>query len=545
MVANMNTLRENCNTARLFYNGFIRTMDDTDPNASVLAVRDGRIVYAGNDFSVGAACAGGGAERVDLQGFAVVPGLTDSHQHFIMEGIRLGEMDIRQKTKDAVLEEVAARAKMLRPGEWIVGRGWNNEMWATKEWPTKEDLDAVAPENPVALTRLDGHSLWVNSAALRLAGMDKTAADHPGGEILRNEDGELKGILVDTPMFRIRSIIPPFTEDQKREACLRTQEEMFRYGITSVGDAWQSPEDHDFLKRLYASGDLGIRVYGMLNSRNPDDSPYLGPFIPPVTDLFDGRLSLRAFKVVLDGSFGSRSAWLTQDYADRPGHRGSGRYTDEKLYGLMARAVERGFQVCVHAIGDAAVLQAVGVFERLYRDYPENRLRHRIEHFQTASAATVARALAMGIIPAMQTIHAAADKHMAASRLPTPLLAESYPWRQVLDAGGIIANGSDSPMDGANPFHGYHAAISRTAFEGLDGKTVRYSLTRKEALKSYTLWAAVAELAADRKGSLSPGKFADFAVLDRDIITCPEDDTRKTRVLMTVLAGETVYGGNL
>ncbi len=528
---------------RLFFNGIIHTADDALPLSSALAVKDGRVAYAGNDLSLTASAAGPGAERVNLGGHAVVPGLADSHQHFIMEGLRLAEMDLRHKSREEIQREVAARAKSLRPGQWVLGRGWNHEVWPGRRWPGKEDLDAASPDNPVALTRLDGHSLWVNSAALRAAGLDRGAPDYPGGEILRDPDGELRGILVDTPMFRVRSVIPPFTPDQKREACRKAQAEMFGYGVTSVGDAWQTPADHAFLKRLFESGDLRIRIHGMLASRTQDDAPSPGPAISPIAAIFDGRLSLRSFKVVLDGSLGSRSAWLTRDYADRPGHRGSHRYADDELLELLRDAVGKGFQLCVHAIGDAAGLQIVSALETLRREKPAHWLRHRIEHFQTASVETVKRALALGVIPAMQTLHAAADKAMAESRLPPSLLALSYPWRQILDAGGIIANGSDSPMDGANPFHGFHAAISRTAFTGLPMVEARLRRTREEARMSYTLWAAEAELAGDSKGSLTPGKAADLAVLDRDIMTCPLDEARDTRVLMTVLAGETVFGG--
>ncbi|MDL2210852.1 amidohydrolase family protein, partial [Desulfovibrio sp. OttesenSCG-928-O18] len=233
----------------------------------------------------------------------------------------------------------------------------------------------------------------------------------------------------------------------------------------------------------------------------------------------------------------------TGDYADRAGHRGNSRYSDEHLAAVLGSAVANGFQVCIHAIGDAAVLQAIRTLETVRRSNPGEWLRHRIEHFQMAGPEVVARAMALGVITAMQTIHAVADKPMAETRLTPDQLAVSYPWRAVLDRGGIIANGSDSPMDGVNPFHGFHAAVSRTAFSCHVEADARVRMTREEALKSYTLWAAAAEQAQARKGSLTPGKAADFIVLDRDIMTCPEDAIKDTRVLMTVLAGETVFGG--
>lgn len=525
----------------LFYNGNILTVDAALPRASAMGVSAGKIVYVGDSRDEAAACLSPGAARVDLRGHTLLPGFTDSHQHFILQGQHLAELDLRKGTREAILEMVAARAREVGPGEWVVGRGWNHELWPGRQWPCKEDLDAAAPDNPVALTRLDGHSLWANSRALKAAGLDRHSPEYPGGEILRTPEGELTGILIDTPAFKVRQAIPPRTEAQVREACLRAQADMFRYGITSVGDAWQMPEDHALLGALYREGKLRIRIYGMLSSRIHEGNPR-APLSDPVSGLYGDRLSLRAYKIVLDGSLGSRSAWLTDDYADRPGHRGNHRYTDEDALALARSARDKGFQICIHAIGDAAVLQALGTLEALRRDEGDTRVPHRIEHFQTASPETVARALKIGVIPSMQTIHALADREMARARLSARDLGRSYPWREVLDRGGVIANGSDSPMDGVNPFHGFHATITRTAFD--DGTPEsRVRMTREEALKSYTLWAARAEMAEARKGSLTVGKHADCIVLDRDIMVCPEEDVKETRVLMTMVGGETVFGG--
>lgn len=528
---------------RIFYNGVVHTVDEGCPRASVVAVDGARIVYVGDDARIASRLLPACVERIDLGGLAVVPGLADGHMHFLMEGQRLAELDAHMASKEDVLRRVAERARNLRPGEWIVGRGWNHELWPGRQWPCKEDLDAVAPDNPVALTRLDGHSLWVNSPALRAAGFDRNSPDMFGGEILRNTDGELLGVLVDAPAFRVREAMPAQTTEQKREACLRAQAEMFSYGVTSVGDAWQFPDDHALLREMYAAGELRIRIYGMLASAPRNDRARPGVNMAPVSGLFGARLSLRAFKIVLDGSLGSRSAWLTEGYADRPGHTGNHRYADDELLALACDAARAGFQVCVHAIGDAAVLQAVRMLEALRRENIAPWLPHRIEHFQIASRETVARALALGVVVAMQTAHAVADKPMAEARLGPELLRNAYPWREVLDGGGIVVNGTDSPMDGANPFYGFHAALSRTAFSGCDNDVASLRMTREEALRSYTLWPARGELAGNLKGRLAPGMAADFVVLDRDILTCSLEDIAETRVLTTVLAGETVYGG--
>ncbi|MDR3073178.1 MAG: amidohydrolase [Deltaproteobacteria bacterium] len=527
---------------RIFYNGVIHTADAALPAASVLAVKDGRIVYAGRSRKDGSALLGRGAEQVDLGGRAVLPGLIDSHQHFMLQGQRLSEIDILLRPKEEILRLVAREAGRLRPGEWLLGRGWNHEVWPDGQWPDKTELDKAAPDNPVALTRLDGHSVWVNSRALREAGFDRNTPDIPGGEIVRDPDGEPRGILVDAASFKLRNVIPPLDRASRQRAFLLAQAEMFRHGITSVGDAWQFPDDQALLRDLYAAGEMRIRMYGMLASRT-EGRHLTRVEAVPARDLFGGRLSFAAFKIVLDGSLGSRSAWLTEDYADRPGHRGNHRYDDEELLEVARSAVAGGFQLCLHGIGDAAVLQALDVLERLRREGAGTWLPHRIEHFQIAAPEAAARAVALGVIPAMQTIHAAADRAMAEKRLNPKLFRYAYPWRPVLDSGGILANGSDSPMDGVNPFHGFHAAITRPPTLSGGAPPARAGMTREETLQSYTTWAARAEMAEGFKGSLAPGKAADFIVLDRDIMACPEDAIRDARVLTTVLAGETVYGG--
>ena len=529
-------------TSRIFYNGVIHTADSALARVSVLAVNNGRIAYVGDSRAEASAMLGAYAEEIDLRGLTIIPGLIDTHQHFLLQGQQLLEVDIHFKPKDEIVRAVAERASVMKPGEWILGRGWNHELWPVREWPCKEELDAVAPANPVALIRVDGHSTWVNSLALRLAGFDRNSPDTPGGEIVRNPDGELRGILVDTPAFRLREMIPPLNAAQKRFACEKAQAEMFRYGITSVGDAWQTEDDHIFFRTMYETGVLRLRIYGMMASRMRGGQPCTSVEDEPVAGLFDNRFSRRAFKVVLDGSLGSRSAWLTEEYSDRAGYRGNGRYSDEQLLTVLRSAVTKGFQLCIHAIGDAAVNQALTALERLRKEWRGPWLPHRIEHYQMASPDMVRRTLALGVIPAMQTSHALADSRMAEARLKPSSLAISYPWRDVLDSGGSIANGSDSPMDTVNPFLGFYAAVTRTPFacQHLDAAKVR--MTRPEILASYTLWAARAELAEAVKGTLVPGKVADFAVLDRDIMSCPEEAIKATSVLMTVLAGETVHG---
>ena len=526
----------------LLLGGNIYTVDRNFSRASVLAVRGNEIVYVGNDRAAGAALLSAGARVVELDGRTVVPGFIDSHMHFLTQGRHLLELDLFGKSKDEILEMVAQEAARLAPEQWIIGRGWDHESWHRKEWPTCRELEAVAPRHPVALTRADAHSMWANSLAMQAAGLDRNSPQPVGGEILKTADGDLLGILIDTPMHKVWGAMPPLTPEQMDDSCRRAQQAFFSYGITSLGDAWEGMRDVESLQNAYARGLLKIRIYGMMASANLKGEPYFKEEFRPIMGQFGERFTMRAFKAVLDGSLGSRSAWLSRDYADRPGHRGNGRYSDDELYQMLLPPVRNGFQICSHAIGDAAVLQGVRVMERVLRELPDTDHRHRIEHFQIASPETVRRAVNLGLVPAMQTQHALADRHMAEARLDADLLAASYPWRKVLDSGGIIANGSDSPMDAMNPFAGFYAAVSRKDFSLLLPQERRnLALSREEALKSYTIWAARAEFAEGRKGSLEEGKLGDFAVLDRDIMTCPEEDIPETAVLMTVLGGEVVH----
>ncbi|MDL2272387.1 amidohydrolase [Desulfovibrio sp. OttesenSCG-928-I05] len=527
----------------VFINGNIYTLDPARPHASAVAVKGDSIVYVGDAPGDAARAAGPDARTIDLGGETLIPGLIESHMHFLHEGQMLSEMDIYWKSKEEIIELVAQEAARREPGEWIIGRGWNHETWDVRVWPSKDELDRVAPLNPVALSRADHHSMWVNSAALRLAGIGPDTPDPHGGEILRTDSGEPSGILVDTGMFAVWNALPVPDDAETRRLYLLAQDELFAFGITSLVNASQTVRNHDILDAACADGDLKIRVYDMLATHADQDQAWLEAGRGPEFGKYGGRLSARAVKIVLDGSLGSRSAWMMQEYADRPGHRGNERFSDEELFAIVMRARENGFQPCLHAIGDAAVRQAVRVLDDVLRARPLTDHRFRIEHFQTVDPADLRRAIALGIVPAMQAIHLASDWKMAQVRLHPATLATAYIWRDVLDAGGIIAGGSDAPMDLVNPYYGIYASVTRKDLNGepSGGWVPEQRMTREEALKSYTLWAAYAEFAETRRGSIEVGKLADLTLLDRDIMRCPEDDIKDTKALMTVVGGEVVF----
>lgn len=530
-------------TETVFINGNIYTVDAAFSKACALAARGQELVYVGDSAEAAKAAVSSGAKVVDLGGKTVVPGLIESHVHFLGEGQRLAEPDIYWKPKAEILQKVAAEARKRGPGEWIVSRGWNQEAWQDNSWPSKEDLDAVAPNNPVALMRVDYHSVWVNTPALAAAGVSRDTPDPQGGEILRNPDGEIRGILLDTAMDPLWEAVPALSEARAMELYRLAQEEMLSCGITSIGNASQNLRDHAILEKTYLDGSMRLRIYEIMSMHEQAERDFIKAGHRPFMGKYGERLSMSCIKVIGDGALGSRSAWLRNDYADRPGHKGTPCFTDEELYAFTRLAREHGYQASIHGIGDAEVGQILDTYEKVLGEFPLADHRYRIEHFQMVTPADLERAVRLRVAPAMQAIHCTSDHKMASLRLSEEDVAKSYLWRSIIDAGLFIAGGSDGPVEPVSPFYGMHSSVTRTNadFEPAGGWNRQQAMSREEALRSYTIWAAWAEFGDKRKGSLEAGKLADFAVLDRDIMTCPENQIIGTRVLRTVIGGETVY----
>lgn len=527
----------------IYLNGNIYTVDKAFSKASAMAVKGSKLLYVGDDAEKLEQLKGPQTKTVNLAGKTVIPGLIEGHMHFLRYGERKSMIDIFWKPKEEILEKVAAEAKKLKPGEWIVSRGWNHEVWPDRKWPSKEELDKVAPENPVVLTRADNHSIWANSLALEKAGVDKDTPDPQGGEILKNEKGEVLGVLTDTAMPFVLSKVPPMSAERRYEAYLKAQADLLSYGVTSIMDAGESLENLEILKKAYEKGDMKLRSYEMLLATTNQDVLFIEAGNKPTTGLFGDRLSIAAVKVVSDGSLGSRSAWMLEDYHDRPGHKGNGRYTDDELYAILARAYANGFQIGVHAIGDAAVRQVINQVERVIKANPAKDHRFRIEHFQIVNAQDIPRAIELGIVPAMQAVHATSDMNMAEDRVGPVTIKSSYAWRTVIDCHGEITNGSDAPVEAVNPYHGIYASVTRQDLQGKPegGWHPEQKMTREEALKSFTIWAAFGQFEDKIKGSLEAGKLADFTVIDRDLMVCPESELKDIQALQTVIGGEVAF----
>ncbi|MBN6188872.1 amidohydrolase [Aneurinibacillus sp. BA2021] len=529
----------------VYVNGVIYTVDSNFSKASAMAIKGQKLLYVGSQ-DVAKKYIGPNTKVIDLQGKTVIPGLNDGHLHFPGMGINLLQIDGFNKPKEDILNMVKQEVAKRKPGEWILGRGWNHELWPDRKFPTKQELDAVAPNNPVMMERVDGHSIWVNSKALEISGISKSTLDPQGGEILRDAKGEPTGMLIDTAGEPVFSKIPAYDSQRMQEGLTKAQEELFLNGITSATDAGSYLADIDEMKELYKKGVLKVRMNVMVaNGEGGATGKSLEFYYKngPEKGLFGDRLTIASLKLIGDGSLGSRSAALLKDYSDRPGHKGNYHFTDEELYRLVKEARKYGWQVATHAIGDGAILQAINTYEKVLKEEPLADHRWRIEHFQVANADEIKRIAELGILPSMQPTHATSDKNMAEDRVGPERIKYAYAWRKTIDAGSHIVGGSDAPVELVNPFHGIYAAVTRMDRAGspAGGWYPEEKMTREEALRSFTIWAAEGSFEEKLKGSLEEGKLADFIVIDRDIMKCPEEELKDIAVLTTVVGGEVVY----
>jgi len=514
-------------------NATIYTVNKAQPKVRALAVKDGRILAAGDDLS---AYVGPATRRLDLRGATVIPGLIDSHAHLEGLGGLLESADLRHvRTVAAVAEYVRNQAAQRRPGEWIVGRNWDQTNWGG-QFPAARDLDAAAPANPVFLSRVDGHAGWANSAALKLAGVTPQTPEPSGGRIIKDDRGQPTGIFVEKAMSLVSSKIPGPSAGQVQHRLELATRECARLGLTTVHDAGISKLDLDGYRALIAGHNLPIRVYAMIGGTGALWREYLhrGPEVGE-------QLTVRSIKLYADGALGSRGAALWQPYTDDPGNSGLLMTTKEEIAKVARDAVAYGFQVCTHAIGDRANRTVLDGYA-LALGGPNDK-RFRIEHAQVVSLPDFQKFKQFSILPSMQATHATSDMRWIEQRVGPDRVAGAYAWQTFLKLGIPVANGSDFPVEEPNPMLGLYAAITRQDVEGNPpgGWTPSQRMTRAEALESWTLSGAYAAFEEKTKGSLEPGKLADFIVLDRDIMAVPELQIPGTRVLKTFLGGRLVH----
>lgn len=525
-------------------NARIYTVDDSRPVVGALAVRAGRVAFVGD--ARGAMTLRGAQTRVvDLGGRTIIPGMVDAHGHVSGLGDALANVDLVGSTSvDDVVARVAAKAQGRAAGQWVSGRGWDQNRWGDTRFPTHDKLTAALPTNPVILTRIDGHAIYVNRKAMELAGVTAATKDPDGGQIIRDAAGSPTGVFVDNAMGLVRRVVPASSRDEVKRNVVAAIAEAQKWGLTGVHDAGSSEQVLSVYDELGKAGQMDFRMYAMV-SGGRSESPALDRLLArgPQSGLNGGTLWIRSIKLYSDGALGSRGAALLDPYSDDAKNNGLLVSDPKFIEAVSVKALTAGFQVNTHAIGDRGNRVALDAYEAALRQVPVADHRFRIEHAQILNYADVPRFAQLGVVPSMQASHQTSDMYWAGARLGVHRLPGAYAWRALLNTGVVIPNGSDFPVEYVNPLISFHAAVSRQDANEwpAGGWYPEQVMTRDEALKSMTIWPAYAGFQENELGSLSPGKYADFVVLDQDIMRVPASLVLRTRVLSTWVGGKAVY----
>jgi predicted amidohydrolase YtcJ len=526
----------------LLVNGVVYTVSDQQPVAEAVAIEGERIVGVGTTKEILARFKS--QQAIDLHGKAVYPGFIDSHAHLEGLGAVLMTLDLSETTTleeiTRLVKEGAARKK---GGEWLRGRGWDQNKWRPAEFPTHHSLDYVSGEVPVYLKRIDGHAAWVNKKVLELAHIDRSTRDPEGGKIIRDEKGNPTGVFVDRAVEMLDAVLPPPTTQERTEAIRHAVEECLKVGLTEVHDMGVDLALLDIYDRLIKAGDFPFRVYAAIDGPGEAWDHYLQA--GPDTAGHNGKLTVRALKMYADGALGSRGAALIQPYSDDPGNRGLTLTSTAELSQAAMQCLGKGFQLCVHAIGDRANNLVLNVYDAALSQHSNAAAgaRFRIEHAQILDQPDIPRFHKLGVLPMMQPTHCTSDMPWAEDRLGAARLSGAYAWRSLLDQGSIVPGGSDFPVESPNPIWGFYAAVTRQDHAGRPegGWHPGQRMTRMEALKSFTLWGAYAGFQEELKGSIEPGKWADLTVLSEDIMQVEAPRILQARVEMTIVAGAVAY----
>jgi predicted amidohydrolase YtcJ len=522
-------------------NARVYTVDDARPIVEAFAVRGGRVAFIGD--ARGALALRGSQTRVlDLGGRTVIAGMVDAHGHVSGLGSALAIVDLTGASSyDEIIARVAVKAKTVAPGQWITGRGWDQNRWADTRFPTHDKLSAAVPDNPVYLTRVDGHAGLANKKAMDAAALSAATRDPDGGHVERSADGTPSGVFVDNAKRLVERVVPPPTRDELKRQVMSAIAEAQRWGLTGVHDAGASSDVLDIYEELGKAGQLNFRMYAMIG----DDAAALDRWFArgPQSGLHGGTLWVRSVKLYIDGAMGSRGAVLLEPYSDDPKNTGLYISPPSHIQEVATRALKAGFQVNTHAIGDGGNRAVLDAYEAALAAVPTADHRFRIEHAQILHHADIPRFAKLGVIPSMQASHQTSDMYWIGSRLGVGRLTGAYAWRSLLNTGVVIPNGSDFPVEQVNPLISFHSAISRQDADNWPpgGWYPEQRMTRDEALKSMTIWPAYAAFQEKELGSLTPGKYADFVVLDQDIMRVPVELILRTRVLSTWVAGRQVY----
>ncbi|NPA37117.1 MAG: amidohydrolase [Chlorobi bacterium] len=526
------------NADLILLNGVVYTVNSDMDIAEAVAVKDGIIVAVGANEEVGNRYTS--ENIINLKGKSVYPGFIDAHCHFYGYGVdQLIYADLTgTKSFDEVLSVLKEFSEKNKNNKWILGRGWDQNDWPDKIFPDNRNLNELFPDKPVVITRIDGHAVLVNKKALDAAGFNEKTII-PGGK-LQKKNGELTGILLDNAADKLKEIVPPLNDAMISEALLGAQEDCFTVGLTSVVDAGLDKNVVEIIDSLNKEGKLKMRIYAMLTPDKETVNTYVkkGIYKTPY-------LHISSIKLYADGALGSRGACLLQPYYDDPGNFGFLVNTPEYLDSLCAVAFENGYQVNTHAIGDSAVRTVLNIYRKYLK--PDNDRRWRIEHSQVVAPEDFALYGKINVIPAVNTTHATSDMYWAEERLGPERIKNAYAYKKLLQQNGWLTNGSDFPVESINPLYGFYAAVARKDLSGYPegGFQPENALTREQALKAMTIWAAKGSFEEDEKGSIEPGKIADMVVTDRDIMKCEIADVPETNVIYTFSGGKPVFEKNI
>ncbi len=483
-----------------------------------------------------------GAQVLNGDGKVMLPGLIDAHGHVMGLGFQELDVDVAGAgSLDSTLQMVSSYANEYADREWILGRGWNHTRWDINRFPTAEELDRAVEDRPVWLSRVDGHAGWANTKAMEAAGITAETEDPQGGKIIRDENGNPTGVFIDAAMSLVESEVPARTNQEREMALEKALQQMSAHGITSVHDAGVGVDDWNLYTDFADNGKMNTRIYGMISGagdtfdRLSEDGP--------IASYANDRLALRSVKLYSDGALGSRGAAMIEPYSDDPDNRGLLFASEEEMTDMIMKTASEGYQTNVHAIGDRANRVVLDAFANVKDSLGEQGLRHRIEHAQIVSLKDIPRFEELNIIASMQPTHATSDMNMAEDRVGPDRIEGGYAWKTFLEQGTVVASGSDFPVENVNPFYGLYSAITRQDHQGNPegGWYPDEALSRENALRSFTVDAAYAGHQEEILGSLEPGKWADFILIDRDIMEVPRAEIWRTKVLETWVAGEKVY----
>jgi len=540
----------------LLFNGNFSTINTAQPKATAIAITNGRISAIGGSEIV-EKYQGFAKKSIDLNDQFAMPGFIEGHGHFSNLGKSLIHLNfLASKNWQEIVDQVAAKAATLEPGVWIEGRGWHQEKWDTAleqqihGYPFHDQLSAISPNNPVILYHASGHALFANEAAMKAAGVSTENPDPIGGEIIRDGKGNAIGVFEERAMKVIsgsyQDYLSQIPESEKlalwEQGIALAEQECLAKGITSFQDAGSSFTEIERYQKMAEKGELDLRLWAMVrHSYEEMKNGKLDKF--PIIDAGNNFFTVRAIKTEVDGALGSFGAWLLRPYADKPNFTGQNTTTIEEVENIATLAVKQDLQLCVHAIGDRANREVLDIFENLQPSHPKkDKWRWRIEHAQHLDTTDIPRFKKMGVIASMQGIHCTSDAPFVVSRLGVERSRlGAYPWRSLLDAGVVVANGTDAPVEDVSALASIYASVTRKRQDTGMEFFPEQSMTRSEALYSYTLGNAYAAFEEESKGSLEVGKLADIVVLSNDLLTCPAEEIPETEVMMTIVDGVVKY----